>query len=56
VLIMDDKEIDEIVTPAIGEYKEWKFVDISTVEAPAVEDKEEKNSKKSWETPSKRSE
>ena len=41
VLIMDDKEIDEIVTPAIGEYKEWKFVDISTVEAPAVEDKEE---------------
>jgi len=41
VLIMDDKEIDEIVTPAIGEYKGWKFVDVSTVEAPAVEDKEE---------------
>jgi len=41
VLIMDDKEIDEIVTPAIGEYKEWKFVDISGVEAPAVEDREE---------------
>ncbi len=41
VLIMDDKEVDEIVTPAIGEYKGWKFVDISSVEAPAVEDKEE---------------
>jgi molecular chaperone HtpG len=41
VLIMDDKEVDEIVTPAIGEYKGWKFVDIGTVEAPAVEDKEE---------------
>ncbi len=41
VLIMDDKEIDEIVTPTIGEYKEWKFVDISTVEAPAIENKEE---------------
>ena len=42
VLIMDDKEIDEIVTPTIGEYKEWKLVDIATVEAPATkEDKEE---------------
>ncbi|WP_456391432.1 molecular chaperone HtpG [Nitratifractor sp.] len=41
VLIMDDKEIDEIVTPSIGEYREWKLVDISTVEAPAVENKEE---------------
>ena len=41
VLIMDDKEVDEIVTPSIGEYKEWKFVDVATVEAPAVEDKEE---------------
>jgi len=41
VLIMDDKEIDEIVTPSIGEYKEWKLVDISTVEAPAVENKED---------------
>ena len=41
VLIMDDKEIDEIVTPAIGEYKEWKFVDIATVEAPELENKEE---------------
>jgi molecular chaperone HtpG len=33
--------VDEIVTPAIGEYKGWKFVDISAVEAPAVEDKKE---------------
>jgi len=41
VLIMDDKEVDEIVTPTIGEYKEWKFVDVSTVDAPIVEDKEE---------------
>ncbi len=41
VLIMDDKEIDEIVTPAIGEYKEWKLVDIATVEAPEVENEEE---------------
>jgi len=41
VLIMDNKEIDEIVTPMIGEYKEWKFVDISMVEPPKVkEDKE----------------
>ena len=42
VLIMDDKEVDEIVTPAIGEYKEWKFVDVATVDAPVVEDEEEK--------------
>jgi molecular chaperone HtpG len=41
VLIMDDREIDEIVTPAVGEYKGWKFVDVSSVEAPAVEEKEE---------------
>ena len=40
VLIMDDREIDEIVTPAIGEYKGWKLVDIATVEAPEAEDKE----------------
>ena len=41
VLIMDDKEIDEIVTPSIGEYKGWKLVDIATVDAPEAEDKEE---------------
>jgi molecular chaperone HtpG len=40
VLIMDDKEVDEIVAPAIGEYKEWKFVDISTVEPPKTEEDE----------------
>ncbi len=42
VLIMDDKEVDEVVAPAIGEYKEWKFIDVSTVEAPkSSEDEEE---------------
>jgi molecular chaperone HtpG len=41
VLIMDDKEVDEIVAPAIGEYKEWKFVDITTVEPPKSEKDEE---------------
>ena len=41
VLICDDKEIDEIITPAIGEYKEWKFKDISICEAPKVDQTEE---------------
>ena len=41
VLIMDDKEIDEIVTPMIGEYKEWKFVDVSMVEPPKIKEDEE---------------
>jgi len=41
VLIMDDKEIDEIVTPAIGEYKEWKLVDVSMVEPPSVQENKE---------------
>ncbi len=42
VLIMDDKDIDEVVTPSIGEYKEWKLVDVSMVEAPvSEEDKKE---------------
>ena len=45
VLIMDDKEIDEIVTPAIGEYKGWKFVDISTVEPPVSEESKEESEK-----------
>ena len=40
VLIMDDKEIDEIVTPSIAEYKEWKLVDISMVEPPKVKENE----------------
>ncbi len=42
VLILDDKEIDEIITPAIGAYKEWTFKDISSCEAPAVEQSEDK--------------
>ena len=37
VLILDDKEIDEIITPAIGAFKEWEFKDITTCEAPKVE-------------------
>ena len=41
VLIMDDKEIDEIVTPTIGEYKEWKLVDVAMVEPPVVEENKE---------------
>jgi len=42
VLIMDDKEIDEIVTPMIGSYKEWNFKDITTIEAPDSKSEEEK--------------
>ncbi|MBD3841624.1 MAG: molecular chaperone HtpG [Campylobacterales bacterium] len=41
VLICDDKEIDEIVTPAIGAYKEWEFKDITACEPPKVEQTEE---------------
>jgi molecular chaperone HtpG len=42
VLIMDEKELDEVVTPTIGEYKEWKLVDVATSEAPkAKEDEKE---------------
>jgi molecular chaperone HtpG len=41
VLIMDDKEIDEIVTPAIGAYKEWELKDINTAEAPESLSEEE---------------
>jgi molecular chaperone HtpG len=42
VLIMDDKEIDEIVSPSIGQYKEWSLKDITTVEAPDSKTAEEK--------------
>ncbi len=42
VLIMDDKEIDEIVTPMISSYKEWNFKDITTIEAPDSKSEEEK--------------
>ncbi len=41
VLIMDDREVDEIVTPSIGSYKEWNFKDISAIEAPSAKSTEE---------------
>ena len=41
VLICDDKEIDEVITPSIGQYKEWELKDISSCEAPAVPQTEE---------------
>ena len=41
VLILDDKEIDEVITPAIGAYQEWEFKDISSCEPPKVEQSEE---------------
>jgi len=42
VLIMDDKEIDEIVTPTIGTFKGWTLKDITTIEAPDTKTEEEK--------------
>jgi len=42
VLIMDDKEVDSIVTPMIGAYKEWSLKDITTIEAPDSKTEEEK--------------
>ncbi len=42
VLIMDDKEVDSIVTPMIGTYKEWSLKDITTIEAPDSKTEEEK--------------
>jgi molecular chaperone HtpG len=41
VLIMDDIEVDEIVTPMIGAYKEWSFKDISAIEAPSSKSEDE---------------
>ncbi|MCT7547819.1 molecular chaperone HtpG [Aliarcobacter butzleri] len=41
VLILDDKEIDEIITPSIGAFKEWEFKDITAIEPPKVEQSEE---------------
>lgn len=41
VLILDDKEIDEVITPAIGAYKEWELKDITSCEAPKTEQTEE---------------
>ena len=45
VLICDDKEIDEIVTPAIGTYEDWELKDITSCEAPKTEQTEEE---KNW--------
>ena len=42
VLILDDKEVDEIVAPMIGQYKEWALKDITTIEAPDSRTEEEK--------------
>ena len=42
VLIMDDKEIDTIVAPSIGEYKGWQLKDITTIEAPESKSEEER--------------
>jgi len=42
VLIMDDKEIDEIVSPMIGTYKEWSLKDITSIDAPDSKSEEEK--------------
>jgi molecular chaperone HtpG len=42
VLIMDDKEVDSIVTPMIGSYKEWTLKDITTIDAPDSKTEEEK--------------
>lgn len=42
VLIMDDKEVDSIVTPMIGTYKEWSLKDITTIDAPDSKSDEEK--------------
>ncbi len=42
VLIMDDKEVDSIVTPMIGAYKEWTLKDITTIDAPDSKSEEEK--------------
>ena len=42
VLIMDDKEVDSIVTPMIGQYKEWSLKDITSIDAPDSKTEEEK--------------
>jgi len=42
VFIMDDKEVDSIVSPMIGSYKEWSLKDITSIDAPDSKTKEEK--------------
>ncbi len=41
VLICDDNELDEIITPALQAYKEWEFKDVTSCEPPKVEQSEE---------------
>ncbi len=42
VLIMDDKDEDSIVTPAIEKYKEWELKDVTAIDAPDSKTEEEK--------------
>ncbi len=44
VLILDDKELDEIIAPNLGAYKEWEFKDVTACEPPKVkvDEKEDK--------------
>jgi len=42
VLIMDDEEVDSLVTPMIGTYKEWALKDITAIDAPDSKTEEEK--------------
>ena len=42
VLIMDDKEVDSIVSPMIGTYNEWSLKDVTSIDAPDSKTKEEK--------------
>ncbi|SHO81697.1 Chaperone protein HtpG [hydrothermal vent metagenome] len=41
VLLLDDEEVDSIVTPMFGTFKGWTFKDITTIEAPSSQTKEE---------------
>jgi molecular chaperone HtpG len=41
VLILDDRELDEVITPSIGSYKDWDLKDVTSCEAPATEQTEE---------------
>jgi len=41
VLILDDREIDEIITPSIGSFQEWDLKDITSCEPPKTEQTEE---------------
>ncbi len=56
VLILDDKEVDEVVAPSLGSYKEWQFKDISSVDAPATkkDEKKEAETKKEFESLTKK--